>query len=242
MATDFLQVNVLRKLALATIPLFLVGCIASQPYPQGELLSQPKPTPTVRAPKVGQEWVYQIHNVFNGEIIDTVTERVVSTGMEVRIARSGLKAGPLPDEIQTPWGYVLQDPHWSPPQRFERAIPLWPEQLKSGFNQFYKTRYQVVAYPGNSYYWGGSIQAKEWERMQTPAGKFLTLHFQNEMPYFESNDLFRVGNIRSEDVWFSPEIGRWVIRRGFGRYITDGVYWSNAYWEDFLQWELISWK
>jgi hypothetical protein len=86
------------------------------------------------------------------------------------------------------------------------------------------------------------MAAAQWERIKSPAGEFLVLRFQNEMPNFVSNDLFRVGNIRSEELWFSPEIGRWVVRRSSGRYITPGVYWANAYWEDFLEWELISWK
>ncbi len=242
MATHFIQIKNLRRLFLAVLPILLAGCISSQPFPEGVNIGQPIPQPVVRAPKVGQEWVYQIHNVFNQEIVDTVTERVISIGTEIRIARSGAKSGPLPDEIQSPWGYVLQDPHWSPPQKFEQAIPLWPEQLQPGWNRFYKTRYQVPAYPNASYYWGLSMTAVSWEQIQAPAGKFLVLRYHNEAPYFESNDLFRVQNIRDEDVWFSPEIGRWVIRRGSGRYITPGVFWSNAYWEDFLQWELVSWK
>lgn len=232
----------LQRIYLLIFASLLTACIATEPYPRGEPVPQPNLTPVVRAPKVGQEWVYQIHNVFNGEIVDTVTEKVISVGKEVRIARSGLKAGPLPDEIQSPWGYVIQDPHWSPPQKFQQAIPLWPVQLKVGFNEFYKTRYEVVAYPGNTYYWGINITAQDWERVHVPAGNFTTLKYHNEMPYFQSNDIFRISNIREEDVWFSPEIGRWVARRGYGRYITDGVFWVNAYWEDFLQWELISWK
>jgi hypothetical protein len=86
------------------------------------------------------------------------------------------------------------------------------------------------------------MTAVAWEQIQVPAGKFLALRYHNEAPYFQSNDLFRVQNIRAEDVWFAPEIGRWVIRRGSGRYITPGIFWANAYWEDFYQWELISWK
>ncbi|QWD69808.1 hypothetical protein [Polynucleobacter sp. UB-Siik-W21] len=242
MATHFIQVKHWRRFFLVALPIFLLGCISSQPFPQGVNVGQPIPTPIVRAPKVGQEWVYQVRNVFNQEIIDTVTERVVSVGSEIRIARSGVKSGPLPDEIQAPWGFVLQDPHWSPPQKFQQAIPLWPEQLQVGWYRFYKIHYQVPAYPDGSYYWGLNMSALAWEQIQSPLGKFLTLHLHNEIPYFESNDLFRVQNIREEDVWFSPEIGRWVIRRGSGRYITPGVFWSNAYWEDYWQWELVSWK
>ncbi|WP_197712333.1 hypothetical protein [Polynucleobacter necessarius] len=126
----------------------------SQPYPVGVVLPAPASIQQVRPPKVGQQWVYQVRNVFNREIVDTVTETVVSVGSEVRIARSGQKAGPLPDEVQSPWGYLLQDPHWSPPQVFQQALPAWPVQLNSAWSSFYRTRYQVVGRPDSSYYWG----------------------------------------------------------------------------------------
>jgi hypothetical protein len=242
MAANFIQVNTFRRILLMALPALLVGCISSQPIPRGRLEAQPMPPPMVRAPKIGQEWVYQVRNVFNQEIVDTVTERVVSVGDQIRISRSGVKAGPLPDEIQSPWGYVIQDPHWQPPQKFTKAIPLWPEQLQVGWNKFFTTQYEVLSYPRATYYWGLSMAATQWERIKSPAGEFLVLRVHNEIPNFVSNDLFRVGNIRDEELWFSPEIGRWVVRRSSGRYITSGVYWANAYWEDFLEWELISWK
>ncbi|MBU3616984.1 hypothetical protein [Polynucleobacter sp. JS-Polo-80-F4] len=242
MAAQLLQVIRTYSVACFLAPFFLVGCIATQPYPKGVATTQPIPTPNVRAPKVGQEWVYQVRNVFNQEIVDTITEKVVSVGSEVRIARSGVKAGPLPDEIQSTWGFVQQDPHWNPPQKFSKPIPLWPQQLQVGWNGFFTTQYQVPTYPDGSYYWGLGMTATQWERIKTPAGEFLVLQFHNEIPNFVSNDVFRVGNARQEDLWFSPEVGRWVIRRGSGRYITAGVYWVNAYWEDYLEWELISWK
>jgi hypothetical protein len=88
MATDFIQVNTFRRLFLIALPALLVGCISSQPAPRGRLDAQPTPSPAVRAPKIGQEWVYQVRNVFNQEIVDTVTERVVSVGDQIRISRS----------------------------------------------------------------------------------------------------------------------------------------------------------
>lgn len=242
MAANFIQVNTFRRILLMALPALLVGCISSQPAPRGRLEAQPMPPPMVRAPKIGQEWVYQVRNVFNQEIVDTITERVVSVGDQIRISRSGVKAGPLPDEIQSPWGYVIQDPHWQPPQKFTKAIPLWPEQLQVGWNKFFTTQYEALSYPGATYYWGLSMAATQWERIKSPAGEFSVLRVHNEIPNFVSNDLFRVGNVRDEELWFSPEIGRWVVRRSSGRYITSGVYWANAYWEDFLEWELISWK
>jgi hypothetical protein len=234
--------NLLRNWVLPFLLALLTGCISSQPYPTGIPVAQPMNPPKVRAPQVGQQWVYNVRNVFNQELVDIVTETVVSIGPQIRIARSGLKAGPLPDEIQGPWGYVILDPHWSPPQKFQQAIPLWPEQLIPGWSSFYRTNYQVPGYPDANYYWGLSMSAQQWEMISVPAGQFVVLKYQNEAPYFQSNDIFRMASYRQEDMWFSPEIGRWTIRRGFGRYITSGVYWNAAYWEDYLEWELASWK
>ena len=233
--------NLLRLLPVL-LTVILTGCISSQPYPVGVVLPSPEIAPKVRAPKVGQEWVYTVRNVFNQMIVDTVTERVVAVDKEVRIERTGIKAGRLPDEIQSPWGYVLLDPHWNPPLLFQKAIPIWPEKLTPKWTGFYETRYQVPGYPDSSYFWGMGVTAIQWERMTVPAGQFVTLKYQNEAPSFESNDVFRASNYRQEDVWLAPEIGRWVIRWSFGRYQTAGVYSTNASWEDYLEWELVSWK
>ena len=242
MAIELLQINTVRRLLVLLSPVLLAACISSQPYPVGTPLAQPASPPKMRAPQVGQQWVYNVRNVFNQELVDVVTERVVSVSPQIRIQRSGLKAGPLADEIQDPWGYILQDPHWSPPQKFQQALPLWPEQLTEGWSGFYRTRYQVLGYPDGSYYWGLNVTALQWERVAVPAGEFVTLKYRNEAPYFESNDVFRVANYRQEDVWLSPEIGRWTIRRGYGRYILGGMFWRDAFWEDYLEWELVSWR
>ena len=232
----------ISKLLPLIFSALLAACISSQPFPEGPAVAQPSPTPTVRAPKLGQEWVYRVRNVFNQNIVDTVTERIISVGDVIRIERRSAKFGLLPDEVQSPWGYVLQDPHWTPPQKFQQPIPLWPLEFKLGWHAFYQSRYEVVGNSGVSYFWGVDITALNWQEISSPAGKFITLHYHNEIPFFEVNDLFRVRNFREENVWFSPEIGRWVIRRGFGRYVTPGIFWANAYWEDYWQWELVSWK
>jgi hypothetical protein len=232
----------LHKLCSLVLPILLVGCITSQPYPTTTPLSAPINPPSIRPPQVGQQWVYQVRNVFNQELVDIVTETVVSLKPQIRIERTSQKLGRLPDEIQDSWGYVVQDPQWNPPQQFQEALPVWPEKLTPDWSGFYRTRYQIPNNPNASYYWGLVSKALQWERISVPAGQFTVLKYRNENPYFESNDVFRVGNYREEDIWSSPEIGRWVVRRSFGRYITQGIFWSNAYWEDYLEWELISWK
>ncbi|CAM3799601.1 hypothetical protein [Polynucleobacter arcticus] len=242
MATQLLQVRILQRLLILLLPAVLAACIASQPYPVTTPLPQPVTAPKMRAPQVGQQWVYNLRNVFNQELVDIITEEVVTVGPQVRIQRSGLKAGPLPDEIQQPWGYILQDSHWNPPQKFQQALPLWPEQLVPGWSGFYRARYEVVGYPDNDYYWGLNVTAVQWEGVNVPAGQFPTLKYQNVAPYFTSNDFSRVANIRNDDVWLSPEIGRWVIRRSSGQYLWAGMFWGEALWEDYLEWELVSWK
>lgn len=232
----------MRKLLYTLFPLFLTACISSQPFPSGVIESQPVNPPQVRLPQVGQQWVYNVRNVFNQEVVDVVTETIVSVGQEVRIQRKGEKAGTLPDEIQSPWGFILQDPHWIPAQKFITPIPLWPQELKVGWTKSYETRYEVVGHPDGSLYWGSVLEASRWEKINVPAGNFLTLKYENTAPFFQSNDVFRLGNYRHEDVWLAPEIGRWVILRSYGRYVTGGLVWGDAYWEDYLQWELVSWK
>jgi hypothetical protein len=118
----------------------------------------------MRPPQVGQQWVYQVRNVFNQELVDIVTETVVSLKPQIRIERTGQKFGRLPDEIQDSWGYVIQDPQWNPTQRFQEALPLWPEKLIPDWSGFYRTRYQIPNNPNASYYWGLVSKALQWER------------------------------------------------------------------------------
>jgi hypothetical protein len=48
--------------------------------------------------------------------------------------------------------------------------------------------------------------------------------------------------LRNEETWLVPEIGRWAIRRSMGRYLLGGMIWTGSFWEDYLEWELQSWK
>ena len=243
---NFISLHSLRrilKLSSALTALLLTACLGSVAHIAKTHIAAPINIPTVRAPAIGQQWVYEVRNYFNGELVDVVTETVVEVGPKVRIARHGKKMGPLPDEIQQPWGMNLQDPNWTPPQRFIKAVPLWPEKLVPGWSGFYRTRYQVVGFPDNDFYWGLNINAKSWNRVKTMAGEFDALHYVNTADYFESDDWFRIASNRSENAWFAPEIGRWVVRERFGEYLWPGMGgWSQSLKEDYLRWELVSWK
>lgn len=223
--------------------LLLTACLGSVVHIPKTPIAAPVTIPVVRAPAVGQQWVYEVRNYFNGELVDVVTETVVEVGPKVRIARHGKKMGPLPDEIQEQWGMVLQDPSWTPPQRFIKAVPFWPEKLVPGWSVFYRTRYQVVGFPDNDFYWGLNIDAKAWSRVKTQAGDFDALHYVNTANFFESDDWFRYASNRRENAWFAPEVGRWVVRERSGEYLWLGMRgWAESIKEDYLRWELISWK
>jgi len=231
------------KLSAALTVLLLTACLGSVTHIPKTPIAAPATTPAVRAPAVGQQWVYEVRNYFNGELVDVVTETVVEVGPRVRIARQGQKRGPLPDEIQEPWGMNLQDPNWTPPQRFIKPVPLWPEKLVPGWSGFYRARYQVVGFPDNDFYWGLNIEAKAWSLIKTQAGDFNALHYVNTADFFESDDWFRMASNRLENAWFAPEVGRWVVRERFGEYLWLGMRgWSESIKEDYLRWELVSWK
>ena len=243
---NFIFLHSLRRvLKCATLlsALLLAGCLGSVAHIPKAPIAAPVSIPAVRAPAVGQQWVYEVRNYFNGELVDVVTETVVEVGPKVRIARQGQKLGPLPDEIQEPWGMNLQDPNWTPPQRFIKAVPLWPEKLVPGWSGFYRTRYQVVGFPDNDFYWGLNSEAKAWNRVKTQAGDFNALHYVNTADFFESDDWFRIASNRRENAWFAPEVGRWVVRERSGEYLWLGMRgWSESLKEDYLRWELVSWK
>lgn len=243
---NFISLHSLRrmlKLSAALTVLLLTACLGSVTHIPKTPIAAPATTPAVRAPAVGQQWVYEVRNYFNGELVDVVTETVVEVGPRVRIARQGQKRGPLPDEIQEPWGMNLQDPNWTPPQRFIKPVPLWPEKLVPGWSGFYRARYQVVGFPDNDFYWGLNIEAKAWSLIKTQAGDFNALHYVNTADFFESDDWFRMASNRLENAWFAPEVGRWVVRERFGEYLWLGMRgWSESIKEDYLRWELVSWK
>jgi hypothetical protein len=240
---SFYFLRCMLKCAALLSTLLLAGCLGSVAHIPKTPIAAPVSVPAVRAPAVGQQWVYEVRNYFNGELVDVVTETVVEVGPKVRIARHGKKLGPLPDEIQEPWGMNLQDPNWTPPQRFIKPVPLWPEKLLPGWSGFYRTRYQVVGFPDNDFYWGLNIDAKNWNRVKTQAGEFNALHYVNTADYFESDDWFRMASNRSENAWFAPEVGRWVVRERFGEYLWLGMRgWSESIKENYWRWELVSWK
>lgn len=232
--------NLSRRTFIASAALAPVACGVPLGYQRGTPVAQPKSTPIVRAPQVGQEWTYVKRDVFDGKIREIITERVASVGSTIVIERRADDGSQLPSEIQGPWGMVQLDTSWPRLLSFKPAIPLWPEELTSNWSKQVNTKYSLGGYADNAYGWQEYMSAHGWESITVPAGTFLTLRYQNLINY-ESDDPNKVDCIRKETIWFAPSIGRWVARESSGSYQIQGQI-GPVILEGSYQWQLSSYK
>ena len=232
--------NLSRRTFIASAALAPVACGVPLAYQRGTPVAQPVPTPTVRAPQVGQQWTYVKRNVFDGKILGVITERVASVGSTIVIERTDDSGYRLPSEIQGPWGVVQTSTAWPRLISFNPPIPLWPQELTSNWSKQFNTKYSLGGYSENSSDWQSYMSAHGWEQITVPAGTFLTLRYQN-LINFESDDDNKVNCIRKETIWFAPAIGRWVARESSGSYMIQGQIGAEIL-EGSYQWQLTSYK
>ena len=231
--------DLFQRLSIASLVFVVTACSAPLGYETGNSISTPNPLPIVRAPQVGQEWVYSKKNVFNGKELGIITERVSSIGSSIVISRSDADGGQLPSEIQGPWGMISTDPHWSKLMTYTPVIPLWPQNLSGNWSQQENTKYQIAGYDGNFFNWNLFMSSDGWEKITVPAGSFTALKFQN-LIYFENPDPNKFDCVRKETIWFAPQIGRWVARESTGSCITGAE--NVPIPENTTQWQLQSYK
>jgi len=231
--------DLFQRLTIAGLVFVVTACSAPLGYETGNSISTPNPLPIVRAPQVGQEWVYSKKNVFNGKELGIITERVSSIGSSIVISRSDADGGQLPSEIQGPWGMISTDPHWSKLMTYTPVIPLWPQNLSGNWSQQANTKYQIAGYDGNFFNWNLFMSSDGWEKITVPAGSFTALKFQN-LIYFENPDPNKFDCVRKETIWFAPQIGRWVARESTGSCITGAE--NVPIPENTTQWQLQSYK
>ncbi|HXC08989.1 MAG TPA: hypothetical protein VNV61_08670 [Steroidobacteraceae bacterium] len=235
-----------------------VGCVA-----RGTTAPAPSDSPpVVRAPAVGQSWRYAKHDYFTRSIVDTQIDRVSKIGQSVEIESRSEAAGDkaikypswgerwwheymgtdtsaarIPTEVQKPWGMIIVDPHWSELQAFEKAIPLWPTQLRPGWSTNVSTQYMI---PDSNETMPSQLtmSAQRWESITVPAGRFNALRYYNIIDFRFTNVSERTAALRQEYIWFAPEIGRWVVRESRGIFREDV---GTEVKESSYRWELLSW-
>jgi hypothetical protein len=218
----------------------------------------------VRSPAVGQSWRYAKSDIFTRALVDDQIDQVAAVGRTIDIdsrseaaknqktvskwgdswlrkyiPRRELPEGPLPSEIQAPWGQVLVDPHWSQVQVYEGPIPLWPAELSPGWKSHFNTKYKTPGHE-DGLQWEQTMAAHDWETIIVPAGKFRALRFTN-MINFKSADFSRDNSQRKETLWFAPEVGRWVARESTGIYYIDDSSVDTPYDDPGFRWELTEW-
>ncbi len=252
---------VTRRSFLISSAALSVGCATHRPGAPGQAVA----APGIRPPALGQSWHYAKRDLYTHSLIDDQVDLVAAVGGTVDIdsrseadkaagtansswGTSWLRkyvphhetpTGPLPSEIQDPWGKVLVDPHWSQVQVYETPIPLWPSQLVPGWRIYINTKYKT---PSNEdgLPWEQTMTARNWERITVPAGSFNALRFSN-MINFRSVDFSRSACQREETVWFAPEVGRWVARESAGSYYIEDSSVDTPYNESGYRWELVAW-
>ncbi len=198
------------------------------------------PEATVRPPAIGQRWVYEVRDLYRNMVVDTVTETLVAVAPDIHLQRTSARHEALADEIQRPWGRVVQDPYWDPPVVFLEPIPAWPRlPVDPGRSTSVHARYHTLRTPDFDMPWNQITHVLGWESIAVPAGTFDAVRYHNSID-FTSNDFNRTESFRSEVVWFAPRIGRWVLRRTQGHYFTPNR--GGPMVERYLQWRLVAWR
>lgn len=194
----------------------------------------------VRKPAVGQQWVYNVRDLYNNNVIDTITESVVSVSPVIEIKRESKKHGVLVSEIQSTAGLVLRDPYWNPTVTYVKPMPLWPQtnDQTQTFSSSYKTGEDEVS----TYSWSSTIKFVGAETLGLDGKQFNTLKSIDSIA-FKSQDFSRAESTRRSTIWVTPNIGRWVVRITEGSYFDAGsAGMGNDRRESMLQYELVSYK
>ncbi len=223
------------RLTLAAA-LLMYGC-AWQDQGAGRALATPNEPVTIRPPAIGQQWVYQVRDLYTGRVVDRLTETVAAVTPEVSIARQSDKRGVLPPEIQRPWGRFAQDVQWDQPLVFDTPVSAWPEGTGA---TCWSGNYRVAGGSEFHYPWAQSLRPLQWESVNVAAGTFEAIHYAVHIRYAGPQDYYYVGSERDVSVWLAPQVGRWVLRRARGVHYVPGHGGTDL--DDATEWELVSWR
>lgn len=228
----------------AALPaLGLAGCATGSP-PSGPVRQFEQPLV-----RVGDRWLYREINRYNqlplADVQVTVTASAPLT-CSLRRTRSDSTAGEIarPDAVQEeryagPWAVDLE-PTYDLTMDFAEPMPILPRSLRVGEAQYRETSYTVRGYSGR-YRWTQHLKATGVERVATPAGNFECLRVQR-MIWFDYPDVFRYRSARVDNVWYAPEVNRWVRREWTGDYQHENSLdkMGSRRREDWVRWDLVA--
>jgi len=227
--------------ASLSLSLPLIGCsIHSLPSLKTTPANTPNPL-NFREARVGQSWKYLKINQFNSDPIELIDEQIsaIENG-QIIISRKGQKSQNLGNEIQSPLGKVLTDSDWDSHQTYQSAIPIYLDLKQTNISATTQTSYQV----GNSSYRlpiAVTIRQHGWESITISSGTYIAIKI-DKVIRFSHNDSSRLESTRTDRYWYSPEIGRWVVRETDGKYFYMAGSRRVDGREDFLRYELQAWS
>ena len=217
--------------------LVLGGCAnpAGIPPPPG---SQPLQIPV---PRLGDRWRYRLIDRYRSAPIGEVAVAVTQAAPQI-IARFDASDGDAPRQER--WerpGEILEDPVYDVPVRFEDPVPIVPLGARSGLSLHRRTHYRTPL-GADRLRWEQVLRVVGWERITVPAGAFEVLRIERDI-WLQHPDPFRLGGERTDVLWFSPQVGRWVAREWTGTYMPGSpAPRSGRANEAWTRWELTGWS
>jgi len=225
-----------------TLPLSLplVGC-AIQSLSPIKATPTLQPTPlNVREARVGQLWKYLKINQFNSDPIELIEDQIstIENG-QIIISRKGQKSQNLGNEVQSPYGKLMSDSDWDASQTYQSVVPIYLNLNQINLSESVRTSYQVGK---SSYHLPMAVTIRQlgWESITISSGTFTAMKIE-KLIRFQHNDSSRLDSTRMDRYWFSPDVGRWVVRETSGTYFIMAGSRRNDMKEDFFRYELQSW-
>lgn len=229
-----------RRRTLATLAMLAGaagGCAtgAAVPAPAG---ADPLPVPTLG---VGDRWSWRLVNRYNGGSMGELTETVTAVTPEIRIRVEGGGApAPLAERYADPWR-VVEETTFEHPVTFDVPMPLVPPAARPGAAISTSGRY-TSPFGSGTYAWQQRLRAVRWERITVPAGTFDALRI-DRLVNLEHPDRFRYFAERTDVLWVSPQVGRWVAREWTGSFMPGSPTGrAGRAREDWVRWELTGWQ
>lgn len=199
-------------------------------------LPTPAVAPSAPQVRVGDRWRYVRINLYNGIEVGTSTMQVADLAPRLRVTVTDADRNAHADEVYSQAWQVLQEPSYDQVLQFASPCPMLPSRLEPGASEQYRGRYSVPDLYGR-FFWSAWLDARNWERITVPAGSFDVLRVERRIA-FQHTDSFRIDSTRTETLWYSPLVNRWVRREWTGSYRLPGFP-PIRNREDWIAWELL---
>lgn len=217
-------------------PAWLAGCVNTRQFERAESVA----SDAVAKPQVGDSWSYRELNGYNrnieGELRYTV-EQADALWLSVELEGTSASAlrGGQKELYAAPWA-VMRDTVYDRQNTYNPPLPVLPSDLTPGTREFWQS--MVTSDPKErARRWHVQLDVLGEERITVPAGEFDAVHVRR-IVRFEHPSFFRTDSVRTEHLWYSPQVKHWVKREWRGTYRQTLRTRQPEFREDWIVWEL----